>query len=227
MLGYFIFGAALLMAVIVGGRAIISAKPSTLLKAARLAGLVLFSVAAVYCGVTARYQLAMAFGAGALFCLRNKLFFASSSQSTGQQSDVSTDWLEATLDHDSGEMNASVTKGSFAGKKLSDLDFQELQTLLAELGRDQKSVAILQAYINRYFSEDGASDGDENHSETAENKGMTRAEAYEILELSPGASFEEIKSSHRRLIKKFHPDLNGSVYMTTKINQARDILTNS
>ncbi|MBO6826209.1 MAG: DnaJ domain-containing protein [Sneathiella sp.] len=56
---------------------------------------------------------------------------------------------------------------------------------------------------------------------------MSKAEAYEILELSPGASIDEVKSAHRRLMKKFHPDHDGSSYMAAKINQARDILINS
>ncbi|MBE7636838.1 DnaJ domain-containing protein [Sneathiella sp. P13V-1] len=227
MLGYFIFGAALLLALIVGGQAIASAKPSTLLKALRIVGLVLFSSAAAYFAVTARYQYAMGFGAAALFCLRNKPFFSSSTQNPGQQSGVSTDWLEATLDHDSGEMNASINKGVFAGKKLSDLSYDELQQLLKELERDEKSVAILQAYLNRYFAGESKTDEHETHSGTVKNKGMSKDEAYEILELSAGATLEEIKAAHRRLVKKFHPDRGGSAYMTTKINQARDILIKS
>ncbi len=227
MLGYFILGAALLLALIVGGKAILSANPSTLLKALRIAGLVIFSSAAAYCAVTARYQYAMGLGAAALFCLRNKPFFSSSCQSPGQQSEVSTEWLEATLDHDSGEMNATIKKGTFSEKKLSDLDYEELQALLDELERDEQSVAILQAYIIRYFADQETTDGHERHSETSKNKGMSRAEAYEILDLSTEATIEEIKAAHRRMIKKFHPDRGGSAYMTTKINQARDILINS
>jgi curved DNA-binding protein CbpA len=31
---------------------------------------------------------------------------------------------------------------------------------------------------------------------------------YERLELQPGASFEEIKSAYRRLMRRYHPDLH-------------------
>ena len=53
---------------------------------------------------------------------------------------------------------------------------------------------------------------------------MSRSEAYEILGLSEGASKEEILKSHQKLVKKNHPDLGGSDWITKKINEARDTL---
>lgn len=55
-------------------------------------------------------------------------------------------------------------------------------------------------------------------------RSMTRSEALEILGLQEGASKEEILKSHQELIKKNHPDLGGSDWITKKINKARDIL---
>ncbi len=52
---------------------------------------------------------------------------------------------------------------------------------------------------------------------------------YKVLEISPGASKEEIKKAHRRLAKKYHPDLNpGDMHAAEKMNEinaAYDILT--
>ena len=56
------------------------------------------------------------------------------------------------------------------------------------------------------------------------SSGMTRNEACLILGISPGANQQEIQEAHRRLIQKNHPDLGGTDYLASKINQARDIL---
>jgi DnaJ homolog subfamily C member 19 len=53
---------------------------------------------------------------------------------------------------------------------------------------------------------------------------MTRQEAYEVLGLHPGASDDEIKEAHRRLMRGAHPDHGGSDWLAARINQARDIL---
>ena len=53
---------------------------------------------------------------------------------------------------------------------------------------------------------------------------MSKKEALEILGLQEGASREQILSSHQNLVKKNHPDLGGSDWVTKKLNQARDIL---
>jgi DnaJ family protein C protein 19 len=53
---------------------------------------------------------------------------------------------------------------------------------------------------------------------------MTRAEAYQVLGLQPGASEENIRAAHRRLMQAAHPDHGGSDWLAARINQARDIL---
>ena len=54
--------------------------------------------------------------------------------------------------------------------------------------------------------------------------GMSRAEAYEILGLRPGATEAEIKDAHHRLMRAAHPDAGGSDWLASRINQARDVL---
>jgi hypothetical protein len=54
--------------------------------------------------------------------------------------------------------------------------------------------------------------------------GMTPEEAYQVLGLHPGATDEEIRAAHHRLMRAAHPDSGGSDWLATRINQARDVL---
>jgi DnaJ family protein C protein 19 len=53
---------------------------------------------------------------------------------------------------------------------------------------------------------------------------MSRAEALTVLGLQEGASDEEIRAAHRRLILQTHPDKGGTNYLAAKINEAKDVL---
>ena len=53
---------------------------------------------------------------------------------------------------------------------------------------------------------------------------MSREEAYAVLGLKPGATAEEIRAAHRRLMRAAHPDSGGSDWVASRVNQARDVL---
>lgn len=53
---------------------------------------------------------------------------------------------------------------------------------------------------------------------------MTRQEALAVLGLEEGASRERVLSEYRRLMKKVHPDLGGTTYLATRLNEAKDLL---
>jgi len=53
---------------------------------------------------------------------------------------------------------------------------------------------------------------------------MSRAEAYQVLGLQPGATTGDIRAAHRRLMQAAHPDHGGSDWLAARINQARDVL---
>ena len=63
-----------------------------------------------------------------------------------------------------------------------------------------------------------------NKSQHFKKESMTKKEALEILGLEENATREEIIKSHQNLIKKNHPDIGGSDWVTKKLNKARDIL---
>ena len=53
---------------------------------------------------------------------------------------------------------------------------------------------------------------------------LTAAEARDLLGVSPHAREEEIRTAHRRLIGRVHPDAGGSDALARRVNAARDIL---
>ncbi|MFN5173878.1 MAG: DnaJ domain-containing protein [Holosporaceae bacterium] len=53
---------------------------------------------------------------------------------------------------------------------------------------------------------------------------MSQAEALKLLGLPQGASLEQIRAAHRRLMIRYHPDHGGDAKMAARINQAKDVL---
>ncbi|MEX0852485.1 MAG: DnaJ domain-containing protein [Bauldia sp.] len=148
-------------------------------------------------------------------------------RSPGSVSTVRSAYLEMRLDHDSGGIGGRVVAGSRSGSALDDLDEAALLDLLTEIGRDGDSAALLESYLDRRmpgWREHVEADSTARPGGTANAGAMTDEEAYEILGLSSGASDAEIRSAHRRLMKRLHPDQGGSTFLAAKINQAKDRL---
>jgi hypothetical protein len=55
-------------------------------------------------------------------------------------------------------------------------------------------------------------------------KPMPVEDARRLLGVGEGASLEDIRAAHRRLIAKVHPDLGGSAELAERVNVARDTL---
>jgi len=161
----------------------------------------------------------------------------------GQTSSVETRFVRMTLDHDTGELSGIVREGAFRGRTLEEMSLEDLITLWRECRvEDAQSAAVLEGYLDRvhggtWRAAAGGEAGAEGETAGARGAGaagpppgsgtMTREEAYEILGLQPGASTEEIRAAHRRLMQRLHPDHGGSNYLAAKINQAKDLLLRS
>lgn len=144
----------------------------------------------------------------------------------GQASKVSTSLLAMELDHDTGRMDGVVLAGVYKGRKLSSLSLAEAQALHAvAAGTADQSRALLEAWIERTHPDwrEQWNAGARPAGQSSSAK-MTRAEALAILGLKEGASADDIRAAHRRLMKGAHPDLGGSDYLAAKINEAKELL---
>lgn len=146
-----------------------------------------------------------------------------SKPSGGQSTHVATDWIEIELDHDTGAMSGRVLKGAHAGAMLSTLSKTELLALYREAAADEETVRLLEAYFDRTFGADwrGAQQQEQPRSR---NSAMSRAEALKVLGLEEGATEEDIRAAHKKLMMQNHPDRGGSDYLASKINEAKDVL---
>lgn len=142
----------------------------------------------------------------------------------GQKSDVQTRFLSMSLDHDSGIISGQVLDGVFKGRLLDAMTLEELRHLLDECrAKDQPSAQVLEAYLDRAHGDWRNRAGRDRPIDEGSNA-ISRDEALRILGLEQGATPQQIKEAHRRLINGLHPDHGGSTYLAAKINQAKDAL---
>jgi hypothetical protein len=145
-----------------------------------------------------------------------------SAPGTGQRTEVRTAFLQAWIDHGTGDVGGTVLNGQFAGRTLDSLADADLLGLHAECAADPDSHKVLEAYLDRRLG------GDWRKAQRSPPSGsrtdMSREEALAVLGLAEGATAEEIKAAHRRLIQRMHPDVGGSADLAARINRAKDVL---
>lgn len=245
MLAYLVLGVSLLAAVLLGARWFVTADPRRLAKIVRFAGLGLLIAVALFLFVTGRFAIGllpaaiafavwramrgggMSFPSGGGGAWRG----AGGGSSSGRASNVETEFLRMTLQHDSGDMDGEVLKGRFAGTRLGDLSLESLLELLAECQVDDpQSVALLETYLDRLHGAEWrgrAEQASEQRSARPNGGGMSVEEARDILGVGADASADEIRAAHHQQMMKHHPDRGGSSYLAARINEAKDILLQS
>ena len=150
-----------------------------------------------------------------------------SSPGSGQRTEVRTTFLQAWIDHGSGDVGGTVLAGRFAGRTLDALADAELIELHAECTADADSLRVLEAYLDRRLGADWRNTQD-SRSQRPPPRGqrtdMTREEALAVLGLAESATADEIRAAHRRLIQRMHPDVGGTADLAARINRAKDVL---
>jgi hypothetical protein len=214
-----------------------AANPAVLARAIKIGGGVVSLAVAAFTGIKGELAVAIPlgiFGAGLLgwspfgasgFANIGGMFGSRTARSTGQSSQVRSQFLDMTLDHDSGGLTGRIVAGPNAGHSLDEFDLPQLAAMMA--GFDAESTALLESYLDRRFpawrqNAEGHAAGGQGRA--AASGKMTDEEAYQILGLQPGAGRDEIGRSHRALMKKLHPDQGGSTYLAARVNEAKDTL---
>jgi len=154
--------------------------------------------------------------------LRHRSSDGFSAPGGRRRTEVRTAFLRAWIDHGTGEVGGAVLAGRFAGRTLDSLSDGEVLEVRVEAALDADSVRVLEAYLDRRIGT-----GWRNAQQQAPNAGkadMTREEAFAVLGLADGATADDIRAAHRRLIQRVHPDAGGSADLAARINRARDIL---
>ncbi len=214
-----------------------AANPAVLARAIKIVGGVVALAVAAFTGVKGELAVAIPlgiFGAGLLgwspfgttgFGNFGGLFGGGAQRSPGQSSRVRSQYLDMSLDHDSGQLSGQIVDGPHAGHSLDEFDLPQLLAMTA--GFDAESVALLESYLDRRFPawrQDAQGNGAGGQRRAPPGGKMTDEEAYQILGLQPGATHDEISRAHRALMKKLHPDQGGSTYLAARVNEAKDTL---
>jgi hypothetical protein len=154
--------------------------------------------------------------------LRHRPSGGFSTPGSSQRTEVRTAFFEAWLDHGTGDMGGTVLSGRFASRPLDSLSDADLMELRGECSGEPDSLKVFEAYLDRRLGTDWRQRWQAPPS--APLGEMTKAEAFAVLGLAAGATDEEIRAAHRRLIQRVHPDVGGSADLAARINRAKDVL---
>ncbi len=236
-MGIVLAGAAVLIFVLGMGYAFTQANPAALAKSLRYLGAGLLAAAAIALALTERVGLAVFIGTVAWSVFTQGRLWPGGWPHYGfpsgggrrprrdQSSAVRTEWIALELDHTTGDMDGDVLKGDQQGARLGAMSREALTAFYQEASADPETSRLLETYLDRRFGvswrqAEQPKSGPRSRNDSA----MSRAEAYRVLGLEEGASEEEIRAAHRKLILQNHPDKGGTSYLAAKINEAKDML---
>jgi hypothetical protein len=216
-----------LLAIVLIATVFVRTNPARLAETLRISGPILLAIAGGLLVVTGRAGVGGMLLSGALAWYMSNRVRRATRKTPGKRSTVRTAALEMELDHDSGALEGLVLAGKYEGRTLGVMSQGELVELLRELSSDSESQQLLETYLDGRFPvwrEDAKADDGYGQGVAPGAGAMTKEEAYKILGLETGATAAEVRKAHRRLMQRLHPDLGGSSFLATRINEAKDVL---
>lgn len=147
--------------------------------------------------------------------------------STRQKQDavLQTRFIRVGLFPATGRMEGEILSGRHEGAPLTALTHQDLVDLWHHyLQIDPESAQVLAMFLDRNHGPHWRVSQQNTPYTPTPHHTMTREEACAILGVDDRASVADIKTAHRKLMQKFHPDRGGSNYLAIKINQAKELL---
>lgn len=161
-----------------------------------------------------------------------RLIRAAPGREPGSPQDrpVRTTLIDALLQPDGRLRDGRIRAGPAAGAWLDTMPTGAVVELLQLCRlRDAAGAALLEPYLDRRapgWRVDAERDRDPRTGRPPNPGAMSQEEAYQVLGLQRGATAEEIRSAHRSLMKRAHPDQGGSAERAARVNAARDRLLN-
>ena len=138
--------------------------------------------------------------------------------------------IEFALSRRGLPVDGTILAGPLTGQRLSQTGPGDLAALHGLCrGADPDGAQVLQTYLDRRhpgWREHADRDPHARSGRPLQPGAMTEEEAYQVLGLQRGASLEEIRTAHRALMKRAHPDQGGTAGQAARVNAARDRLTN-
>lgn len=230
---WLLYGLLALGVILLLARWFVAADPKRVIVALRWLGIAVVALAGAFLAMRGLWALLAPLTLGAVYFLRRTRRRGAAwgggfedHGSAGRTSEVTTATLTMSLDHDTGELDGKIHQGPFSGRSLADLSEPELHEFARYCGQnDPESLHLVEAYLDRRLGPDWRHDEEHGPAPEPPSAGaMSREEAFAVLGLRPGASEDEIRAAHHRLMKRVHPDQGGSTFLASKINQAKDLL---
>ncbi|KQP42183.1 J domain-containing protein [Methylobacterium sp. Leaf106] len=196
--------------------------------ARRIGGYVLLALAGV-AAVRGRIELAILFGGVAFWFLDGVDAVVARLRGLFRRASVSRPTIVLfEVMPDGRTADGIVQIGPYAGRRLSQLPEAALMQILAVCRKaDRIAGRRLQTYLDGRTAagrEDAERDSDARSRRPPDPGAMTQEEAHQILGLQSGATLQQIRTAHRTLMKRWHPDQGGTVEGASRINAARDRL---